>query len=480
MAYNFRDYNPKQSFLLPPSLDDWLPENHLARFISEIVDQTDLSEFIEDYNESGRGNAAYHPAMMVKILLYAYCIGINSSRKIERALVEDVAFRWLAANNFPDFRTICLFRNRHAEAFEKLFLEVLLICREAGLVKTGIIAVDGTKERANASLSRNRSYEQILEEEERLREKVRRILEEAKRVDEEEDRIYGEKRGDELPEELDRIEKRLERIGEAKRRLEEARRKREDGLVSERGKVRENKREGEEVGCRERGEESDRGSKSRDDREESKESKDSKGDRRKKEVKINLTDSDSRIQKTLKGYIQGYNAQAVVSEDQIILAYDVVNDANDVRQFKPMVDKALRNVSEIGGLVKTILADAGYCSEENFRYVESLEKERDIEVIINTRKERKVAGSEGKRVRSKLPGYKKMERRVRKAINRFIYSFRKKMIEPVFGQIKSCQGFRGFLLRGLEKVRVEFSLWCNAHNILKLYRHKLKGEAIVS
>ena len=220
MHYNFRAYNPKQSYLLPPSLDEWLPQNHLARFISEVIDNIDLSDFIRYYRPNGQGNAAYHPVMMVKILLYAYCVGIPSSRKIAKALIDDVAFRWLAAGNFPDFRTISEFRKRHLKALMDLFPRVLLLCKEAGLVKAGIIALDGTKVRANASIQRNRKYESLTEEEKELRRKVKELLRQAEVIDEEENRLYGDKRGDELPDDLDTAKKRLKKIEEAKRILE--------------------------------------------------------------------------------------------------------------------------------------------------------------------------------------------------------------------------------------------------------------------
>ncbi len=426
MGYNFRRYNPKQPYLLPPSLDDWLPENHLARFISETVDQMDLSLFMEVYRANGQGNAAYHPAMMVKILLYAYCIGMPSSRKIAKAMVDDVAFRWLGAGNFPDFRTISGFRRRHLKALENLFPQILLICKSSGLVKAGVIALDGTKVRANASLSRNKSYNHLSKEEKRLREKVKELLEQAETIDQEEDRLYGYRRGDELPEELSTVEKRLARIKEAKRRLEE---------------------------------EGRRNSKKKADVE--------------PEAKINMTDPDSRIQKTSKGYIQGYNAQAVANEDQVIVAHDVVNDANDIHQFKPMLDKARKNLAGVGVSAKTILADAGYCSENNLEYLESQE---EINGLVSTRKERDMRKPKSSsKARSKLPRYNEMDKKLHEPVSSFIYGFRKKIIEPVFGQMKWCQGFSRFYLRGLDKVKVEFSLWCSTHNILKLYRHMMKN-----
>ncbi|PXF54144.1 MAG: hypothetical protein C4B57_00590, partial [Deltaproteobacteria bacterium] len=417
MNYNFRSYNPEQPYLLPPSLDDWLPQDHLARFISETVDQMDLSALITAYRANGQGSAAYHPAMMVKILLYAYCMGIPSSRKIAKALVDDVAFRWLAAGNFPDFRTISEFRKRHLRALQDLFPQILLLCKASGLVKAGIIALDGTKVKANASLSRNKTYEQLSKQEKRLKEKLEALLEQAEKTDQEEDRLYGSKRGDELPEDLSTAEKRLAKIKEAKKYLE-ARKKAEAKKSKESHKK--------------------HGRKSQ-----------KPDDTVKPETKVNMTDSESRIQKTSKGYIQGYNAQAVATEDQIVIACDVVNEANDIHQLKPMLEQAQQNLSEIDVYAKTVLADAGYCSDDNLEYLESKD---EINALVSTRKEQEMrkAESGSKNIRHRSDRYKAMDRNLQNPVSRYIYGFRKRIIEPVFGQMKHCQGFPGFLLRGLE------------------------------
>jgi len=447
MNYNFRSYNPKQLYLLPPSLDDWLPQDHLARFISETVDQMDLSALITAYRSNGQGSAAYHPAMMVKILLYAYCMGIPSSRKIAKALVDDVAFRWLAAGNFPDFRTISEFRKRHLRALQDLFPQILLLCKASGLVKAGIIALDGTKVKANASLSRNKTYEQLSKQEKRLKEKLEALLEQAEKTDQEEDRLYGSKRGDELPEDLSTAEKRLAKIKEAKKYLEQEARKKAEAKKSKES----HKKHG-------------RKSQKPDDTV-------------KPEAKVNMTDSESRIQKTSKGYIQGYNAQAVATENQIVIACDVVNEANDIHQLKPMLEQAQQNLSEIDVYAKTVLADAGYCSDDNLEYLESKD---EINALVSTRKEQEMrkAESGSKNIRHRSDRYKAMDRNLQNPVSRYIYGFRKRIIEPVFGQMKHCQGFSGFLLRGLEKVKNEFTLWCSAHNILKLYRYGDRKTAI--
>ncbi len=450
MNYNFRSYNPNQLYLLPPSLDDWLPQDHLARFISETVDQMDLSTLIMAYRANGQGNAAYHPAMMVKVLLYAYCVGIPSSRKIEQALINDVAFRWLGVGNFPDFRTISEFRRKHLKALQGLFPQILLLCKTSGLVKAGVIALDGTKIKANASLSRNRTYEQLSKEETWIKEKVDALLKQAEKTDQKEDRLYGDKRGDELPEELNSAQKRLAKIREVKEYLEEKARKQ---AAAKAEKIKES-----QTGRKKPGR------------------KPKDPDYTVKD-KVNVTDPESRIQKTSKGYVQGYNAQAVATEDQVIVACDVVNEANDFHQFQPMVEQAEQNLSEVDVSVKTVLADAGYCSNDNLEYLESKD---EIEGLVSTRKEREMRKTEpaSGNTRRRSDRYKYMDRKLKKPVNRFIYGFRKWIIEPVFGQMKHCRGLTSFLLRGLEKVQGEFSLWCITHNILKLYRSNLKDVAI--
>jgi transposase len=458
MNYNFRSYNPNQPYLLPPSLDDWLPQDHLARFISETVDQMDLSALITAYRANGQGSAAYHPSMMVKILLYAYCVGIPSSRKIARAMIDDVAFRWLGAGNFPDFRTISEFRRRHLTVLQGLFPQILLLCKASGLVKAGIIALDGTKIKANASLSRNRAYKQLSKEEAWIKEKVDALFTQAEKIDQEEDRLYGDRRGDELPEELNSARKRLAKIREAKKYLEEEARKQAEVKAEE---IEALKHEGSQTGTKKRG----RKPKAPDAT-------------AKDDAKVNVTDPDSRIQKTSRGYIQGYNAQAVATENQVIIACDVVNEANDIHQFEPMVEKAEQNLSRLDIAAKTVLADAGYCSDHNLEYLES---KGEMAGLVSTRKEREMRKSESTsgNIRRCSDRYKSMDRKLKKPVSRFIYGFRKCMIEPVFGQMKHCQGLTGFLLRGLEKVQGEFSLWCIAHNVLKLYRSSLKDVALL-
>ena len=302
MAYNLLRCERDQSYLMPPSMRDWLSEGHLAWFIVDAVGQMDLREFYAAYRSDGWGAAAYDPEMMVAILLYAYCLGLRSSRRIARALEEDVGFRVVAANQQPDFRTICRFRAEQEEALEELFVEVLRLCHEAGLVKLGIVALDGTKVAANAALATNRSHQAIEEE-------VQRMLAEAKAADAEEDAHYGpDRRGDELPEGLGGRRERLKRLKEAKERLQ---REAEGAAKAVQEHVEQRRAEEEATGKKKRG-------------------------RKPKvveplpteEAKANTTDPDSRIMKTRQGYVQGYNAQAVVSEEQIIVAVGVTQEAN--------------------------------------------------------------------------------------------------------------------------------------------------------
>ncbi len=297
MAYNLLLCDREQSFLMPPSLREWLAEGDLAWFILDAVDQMDLGEFYAAYRSDGWGAAAYDPAMMVGVLLYAYCQGVRSSRRISRALERDVGFRVVAANQQPDFRTICRFRADREEALEHLFVQVLRLCREAGLVKLGVVALDGAKVAANAALDANRSYQAIEEE-------VRRMLEEAKKVDAEEDVLFGpERRGDELPEGLGWRVERLKRLQEAKARLE--------GEAEEAAKaVQEHlsQRQAEEVAS---------GKKKRGRKPTVVEPTPTE------DAKANTTDPDSRIMKARQGYVQGYNVQAIVSRDQVIVAVGV-------------------------------------------------------------------------------------------------------------------------------------------------------------
>ena len=427
MTKTFRIYLPEQDLLLPPSLREWLPDNHLAYFVSDVVDQLDLSAIECVYEEEDRGQPPYHPRMMTKILLYGYCVGIFSSRRIQKRLVEDVPFRVLAAGNQPDFRTIADFRKLHLTALEELFQQVLRITLETGTMKLGRVALDGSKVKANASKHKAMSYGRMQDTEKRLREEVRKLLSQAETADAEEDTHYGrERRGDELPEELQRRETRIQRIREARQALE--------------------------VRAREQAESA--GKKPEEAKPTPK-------------AQYNFTDPESRIMKGPDGFVQAYNTQIAVEPNfQFIVGQTVTPAANDKQQMAPLVE-AIQEQS--GQKPEEVLADSGYCSEENLQY---LTKKR-IEGFVATEKQK-----HGERrapcKRGPLPqGSSRVERMQRKLETKAgaaVYALRKTIVEPVFGQIKQARGFRQFLMRGLEKVRGEWALICMTHNILKLHK----------
>ena len=430
MAKTYRPYCPDQMFLLPPSLRDWLPENHLSYFVSDIVDSLNLEAIESYYEKSDRGQPPYHPRMMTKVLVYAYCVGIYSSRKIQKRLVEDVAFRVLAAGNQPDFRTISDFRKIHYRALEDIFQQVLRLAMKSGAIKLGSVALDGSKVKANASKHKAMSYGRMKAEERTLRKEVKKLLARAKAADDEEDTWYGkDKSGDELPEELNRRESRLKRIREAKRALEQQ--------------------------AREEAEESGKS------KEEAKKAKP------KDKAQYNFSDPESRIMKGSDGFVQAYNAQvAVESISQLIVGQTVTQEPNDKQQVATMVANIKK---QAGKKPKEMLADSGYCSEQNLKYLEK----KNIDAYVAT--DRQKHGSQ--RVackRGPLPKgatrVDKMKRKLQTKEGAEIYAARKSIVEPVFGQIKHARGFRQFLMRGVEKVKAEWALVCATHNILKMYR----------
>jgi transposase len=429
VAKTFREYLPEQDLLLPPSLRDWLPEGHLAYFVSDVVDQLDLSAIESVYEQEDRGQPPYHPRMMTKLLVYGYCVGVFSSRKIERSLMENVGFRVLAAGNQPDFRTIAEFRRRHLRALEGLFEQVLKMTLAAGAMQLGRVALDGSKVKANASKHKAMSYGRMKEKQKQLRQEVRELLARAEAVDAAEDARYGKhQRGDELPEELRRRETRLKCIRQAKRALEQ--RAREEALV-----------EGQrpEQAAQVKPEE---------------------------KAQYNFTDPESRIMKGADGFLQAYNAQIAVEGDfQLIVGQAVTQAVNDKQQVKPMV-QAIKEQS--GQKPAQLLADSGYSSDQNLQH---LERRKIDTYIASGRQEHGQKPAPCKR--GPLPkGATRMDRMRRKLqtkIGRAVYAARKGIVEPVFGQIKQVRGFRQFLLRGLEKVRAEWALVCLTHNILKIY-----------
>lgn len=445
MTRRFKAYHPEQILLLPPSLKSWLPEDHLAFFVSDVVDQLDLSETMKAYEGDGRGQPAYHPAMMVKLLFYAYCVGVPSSRKIETKTHEDVAFRVIAADQHPDHDTIAEFRSRHLKALSGLFVQVLLLCRESGLVKLGHVALDGTKVKANASKRKAMSYARMGEREKELEREVKQLLEKSQTVDAEEDKLYGRgKRGDELPEELRFRKKRLQKIREAKEFLErKAREKaRDEGRIDNEGNPA-------ETGY-------------------VKGEKHPPGVPRPKDQR-NFTDPESKIMRdsTTKEFMQGYNAQAAVdSKAQVIVAADVTDEPNDKKQVEPMVEQIEENAGE---RPKALSCDSGYYSEANVEFLET----KLIEPLIPPDK-KKHTEAEAPPPRGRPPKHLSKSERMRRKMNtkrcREKYKLRKEIVEPIFGQIKHIRSFRRFSLRGLAEVRSEWRLICTTHNLLKLFR----------
>ena len=432
MGKSYRPYYPDEELLLPPSLRDWLPENHLAYFVSDVVDNLDLSAMDAVYGDEKRGQPPYDPLMMTKVLVYGYCVGVFSSRKIERRLVEDIAFRVLAADNQPNFRTISDFRKIHLKTLAGLFEQVLQIALEAGAMKVGRVALDGTKVKANASKHKAMSYDRMQEKEKQLKAEVKQLLEQAEAADAAEDARYGKDRtGDELPAELERRETRLKKIKEAKRALQE--RARQQAVT---------------------------------------EGSDPQQAKPKDKDQYNFTDPESRIMKGADGFVQAYNAQAAVEPDlQLIVGQTVTQAANDKQQLMPLVEVIEQ---QSGQRPEEVLADSGYCSEPNLEALESAQNpERRIEGYVATERQKH---GEHREPCPKGPLPKeatrvdRMRRKLKTKAGKAVYAARKAIVEPVFGQIKQARGFRQFLLRGIEKVRGEWSLVCLTHNILKCYR----------
>ena len=433
MPKGYRAYLPEQDLLLPPSLRDWLPEGHLAYYVSDVVDQLDLSAIQAVYEKEMRGQPPYDPRMMTKVLVYGYCVGVFSSRRIQKRLQEDIGFKVLAAGNEPDFRTISDFRKIHLEALQGLFEQVLEMALESGAVKLGRVSLDGTKVKANASKHKAMSYGRMKEKQRQLKEEVKQLLAQAEAADEEEDQRYGNQRGDELPAELQRRETRLAKIKQAKKVVEQ--RAREKAVA-----------EGKSA-------------------EEAKKAKPADKDQ------YNFTDPESRIMKGADGFVQGYNAQAAVEPEMgLIVGQLVTQAANDKEQLQPMVEAIEQ---QCGQRPQAILADSGYCSEENLKYLESTEQpERKIEGFIGT--DRQAHGeSRPPCKRGPLPKgatrVDRMRRKLQTKVGKAVYAARKCVVEPVFGQIKQARGFRQFVLRGIRKGKGEWALVCLTHNILRLY-----------
>jgi len=469
VSKNFRTCDLEQPFLLPPSLQEWLPESHLARFIAELVDGLDLSKIYDYYGRrDGRGKAAYHPLMMVRSLLYGYCVGIMSSRRMERASYEDVAFRYLCANQHPDHDTIASFRQQHLPVLAGLFTQVLQLCHKAGLVKLGHVAIDGTKQQANASKHKAMSYDRMDEKAEQLKAEVEKLLAQAAETDAAEDALYGKgKRGDELPAELARRESRLKKIAEAKAALEqEARERAEAAKKAAEEKLEERRKKEEETGKKVGG----RPPQVPDPERAVPAPKDQR----------NFTDPESRIMPDggHKGsFVQAYNAQiAVDSKAQIIVAAEITQQTNDKQQLAAMLEQVEKNM---GAKPVAATADTGYfsASQINDPRVEGI----DLYIAIAKQKHGEMeAGAETEPIDPAVetePAKEEMKRKLKTETGKALYKMRKAIVEPVFGQIKAARGIRAFLLRGMEKASAEWKLICATHNLLKLFRAAAQPQA---
>jgi transposase len=449
VSKTFRPYAPRQAFLLPPSPLEWLPEGHLALFILDVVQQLDLSTIYAHYERELRGYPPHDPQMMVALLLYGYCVGVPSSRKIERKTYEDVAFRVIAGGGHPDHSRISDFRRVHLEALADLFVEILRLCQKAGLVKLGSVALDGTKVKANASKHKAMSYERMKKDEQRLRERVSELLAKAEQVDEEEDAVHGKGRsGDELPEDLRHAKDRRERIRQLMKELEEETKRQQD----------------EEKAAKDKDEPPPPPTGDSLPTHKIPTTADGKPTPK---AQRNFTDPESRIMKSGDGYVQGYNCQAMVDDaHQIIVAEAVTNQPPDVEHLVPMI---ARTVENCGKKPAKLVADAGYFSEANV--CETVKW--GIEPYIATG--RRHHGEQMIAPRGRAPAglsiKEAMARKLATKSGAAIYSRRKVIVEPVFGQVKEARGFRRFLLRGLQKVRGEWSLIALTHNLLKLHAY---------
>jgi len=458
MSKTYRPWNPDQDWLLPPSPREWLPEGDLVYFMLDVVKALDLSAITRRYEAEDRGFPPYHPRLMVTLLLYAYCMGVYSSRRIQKLCERDAAYRVIVGNDVPNFRTISDFRKDHLPALQGLFVQVLRLCAEAGMVNVGLVSLDGTKVKANASRHKAMSYEYMQKEEERLQKEIAELLSKAESTDAAEDDLHGrEARGDELPAELARRETRLAKIQEAKKALEE------QALAA--AQAEEARRQAKDDARRAAGE-TPRARPPVDP---------TPGPK----AQRNFTDPESKIMKVSnKGFDQCGNAQAVCNEEQIIVAADVTDQANDKRQVQPMVSQAQENLVAAGVEEKigALDADSGYYSEENVSHLEGEKIDPYIatERLKHHEKASCASDHDGPPAENLTPK-ERMARKLRTKHGRETYAQRKGMIEPIFGQIKQGRRFRQFLLRGLEKMRGEWRLICLTHNLKKLFRKGFAG-----
>src|SRR6266702_3169476 len=436
MAQNFLSCDRDQDFLMPPSVREWLPEGHLAWWLLDVVERLDLDAFYCEYRSDGSGRPAHDPAMMVALLLYAYCVGERSSRRIERRCVEDVTFRVIAATRAPDHTTISRFRKRHAQRLAGLFVQVLAMCAKAGMVRVGTVAVDGTKLAADAGLSANRTYEKI-------RQEVERMLAEAAEVER-----FGDARGDELPAELADPVTRRERLERAKRELEAE----QAALVAEHEAMLARRAE-----HRARTGRNPRGHPPGD----------GPGPEPPADAKRNITDPDSRIMHARCAHVQAYNAQALVGERRIILAAEITTSPNDSNQLLPMLNAARANLQAIGHdeQIKCVLADGGYWNHDD---ITAARQDNGV-VVIPTHdphtKDRKRPPRQG-------PEADRINKILATKAGKRLYRRRAELVEPVFAHTKHTRGITRFSRRGETAARAEWRLIAATHNLLKLFRYQ--------
>jgi transposase len=421
----YREYVPDQAYLVPPSLAELIPEGDPVFFLREVLQRLDLEEFHRAYR-CERGQPPYHPAMMVGLYLYGAMRRTYSSRRLAELCQRDVGCIYLVGRATPDYHTVGEFRQRFTQELKGLFLQVLVLCREAGLVRLGHISLDGTKVRANASKHKAMSYGRMLQKEPLLEAEIERWLEEGRREDAAEDAEHGpDDDGWSLPEELKETSRRLEKIRQGKARLE--------ALVRE--KAIENGKDPAEAVVPER-------------------------------AQTNFTDPQSRIMSTPEGFQQCYNAQAAVDADsQVIVACEVSNAPPDVQRLRPMLQQLHQNTGQYPG---QLTADAGYASEANFAALAAANVHAIVALRRYHRDEPPDADPAPKRASERWPHRNEMRERLSSPEGKAVYKLRKQTVEPVFGQIKGARGFRQFLRRGLDAVDAEWSLLCTAHNLLKL------------
>jgi transposase len=450
MAYNFLRGDRDQPFLLPPDLRDWLPAGHLAWFILDVVDQIDLAPFYRAHRDDGHGHPADDPKLLLGVLLYGYCLGVRSSRHIERRCHEDIAFRVLAANQLPDHVTIARFRARHEQALAGFLVESLRLCAAAGMVKVGTVALDGSKLAGNAADRANRTLD-------RLEREVAEILRQAADADRREDAEYGDARGDELPEALASKASRLARLRQAKAQLE--------AEAAERARRFARRSAASAAAAQAKGKPPPTLKPRRRD------------EAPNPTATANVTDPDSRLLHTRKGRVQGYNAQAVTTLEQIIVAAELTQDANDFQQLHPMLAAISATLTAAGIPERpgTLAADSGYWSIANLTQIPDAP-----ELLIppprhgrhgKPRKDGKPSASRSDGLRAAMTA------KLQSGDGKACYAKRKETVEPVFGQIKDGRGARRFLRRGLAACEAEWKLLCGTHNLLKLWRHTVMRPA---